>query len=82
MPQQSVLPPVIVRRCILCLLPDTGAENKGRWMTAAEMFRVMSKRNPVALRGLSAKQFSYRLSGWGLKYKHTNHDNYYFVKHP
>lgn len=55
------------------------AEEEGRWFTAAEMFRVMTKRNPSALRGISAKQLSYRLSGLGLKYKHTNHGNYYCV---
>ena len=54
-------------------------EEEGRWFTAAEMFRVMVKRNPSALRGVSAKQLSYRLSGLGLKYKHTNHGNYYLV---
>jgi hypothetical protein len=43
------------------------------------MFQVMAKRNPSALRGVSAKMLSYRLSGLGLKYKHTNHGNYYFV---
>ena len=54
-------------------------EEEGHWFTAAEMFRVMVKRNPSALRGVSAKQLSYRLSGLGLKYKHTNHGNYYLV---
>ena len=54
-------------------------EEEGRWLTAAQMFQVMAKRNPSALRGVSAKMLSYRLSGMGLKYKHTNHGNYYFV---
>ena len=54
-------------------------EGEGRWFTAAQMFQVMTRRNSVALRGLSAKQLSHRLSGLGLKYKHTNHGNYYFV---
>ena len=54
-------------------------EEEGRWLTAAQMFQVMSRRNPSALRGVSAKMLSYRLSGLGLKYKHTNHGNYYFV---
>ena len=54
-------------------------EEEGRWFTAAQMFQVMTKRNPSALRGTSAKQFSHRLSGLGLKYKHTNHGNYYQV---
>ena len=54
-------------------------EEEGRWLTAAQMFQVMARRNPSALRGVSAKMLSYRLSGMGLKYKHTNHGNYYFV---
>ena len=54
-------------------------EEEGRWLTAAQMFQVMAKRNPSALRGVSAKMLSYRLSGMGLKYKHTNHGNYYLV---
>ena len=37
------------------------------------------KRNASALRGLTAKQLSHRLSGMELKYKHTNHGNYYKV---
>lgn len=58
-------------------IPEGGEE--GRWFTAAEMFQVMTRRNPAALRGLSAKQLSHRLSGLGLKYKHTNHGNYYLA---
>ena len=54
-------------------------EEEGRWLTAAQMFQVMARRNPSALRGVSAKMLSYRLSGMGLKYKHTNHGNYYLV---
>lgn len=54
-------------------------EEEGRWFTAAQMFQIMTKRNPSALRGISAKQLSHRLSGLGLKYKHTNHGNYYLV---
>ena len=54
-------------------------DEEGRWFTAAQMFQVMVKRNPSALRGISAKQLSHRLSGMGLKYKHTNHGNYYQV---
>ena len=48
-------------------------EEEGRWFTAAQMFQIMTKRNPSALRGITAKQLSHRLQGWGLKYKHTNH---------
>ena len=54
-------------------------DEEGRWFTAAQMFQVMVKRNPSALRGISAKQLSHRLSDMGLKYKHTNHGNYYQV---
>ena len=54
-------------------------EEEGRWLTAAQMFQIMAKRNSSALRGISAKMLSYRLSGLGLKYKHTNHGNYYLV---
>lgn len=50
-----------------------------RWFTAAQMFQVMTKHNPSALRGLTAKQFSHWLQGLGLKHKHTNHGNYYQV---
>ena len=58
-------------------IPKMGEE--GRWFTAAEMFRVMAKRNPAALRGISAQHLSRRLSGLGVRYKHTNHGNYYQV---
>ena len=54
-------------------------EEEGRWFTAAQMFQIMTKRNPSALRAITAKQLSHRLQGWGLKYKHTNHGNYYQV---
>ena len=54
-------------------------EEEGCWLTAAQMFQIMVKRNPAALRGITAKQLSYRLSGLGLKHKHTNHGNYYWV---
>ena len=55
-------------------------EKEGRWMTAAEMFRAMTRKNSAALRGISAKQLSHRLSGMEIKYKHTNHGNYYYVR--
>ena len=54
-------------------------EEEGSWLTAAQMFQVMAKRNPSALRGVSVKMLSYRLSGMGLKYKYTNHGNYYLM---
>ena len=58
-------------------LPEGNEE--GRWMTAAEMSRVMLKHNPTTLRGITTKQLSHRLSGWNFKYKHTNHGNYYLA---
>lgn len=57
---------------------DKGGE--GVWLTAAEIFRAMHKFNPSALRGISAKQLSYKLVAMGLKAKHTNHGNYYFIQ--
>ena len=60
-----------------CFRVPKGEE--GRWFTAAQMFQVMMKRNPAALRGTSAKQLSHRLQGLRLKHKHTNHGNYYLV---
>ena len=55
------------------------ANEEGEWFTAAEMFRTMNKRNASALRGISAKQLSYRLTAMGFKPRHTDHGNYYHV---
>ena len=55
------------------------ADEEGEWFTAAEMFRTMNKRNASALRGISAKQLSYRLTAMGFKPRHTDHGNYYHV---
>ena len=55
------------------------ADEEGQWFTAAEMFRTLCKRNPAALRGISAKQLSYRLTVMGFKPRHTDHGNYYHV---
>lgn len=55
------------------------SEEEGQWYTAAEMFRMMNKRNASALRGISAKQLSFRLTAMGFKPKHTSHGNYYYV---
>ena len=55
------------------------ANEEGEWFTAAEMFRTMNKRNAPALRGISAKQLSYRLTAMGFKPRHTDHGNYYHV---
>ena len=54
-------------------------EEDGDWMTAAEIFRLMTKRNASALRGISAKQLSYRLTAMGFKPKHTMRGNFYHV---
>ena len=58
-------------------LPDE--THKGEWMTAAEMFKVMVKHNASALRGITAKQLSYRLRGLGLLPRHTEYGNVYQV---
>ncbi|MBQ2856832.1 MAG: DUF3874 domain-containing protein, partial [Bacteroidaceae bacterium] len=55
------------------------ADEEGQWFTAADMFRTLSKKNPAALRGISAKQLSYRLSAMRFKPKHTDHGNFYHV---
>ena len=55
------------------------ADEEGEWLTAAEMFRILSKRNASALRGISAKQLSFRLTAMGFKPRHTDHGNYYQV---
>jgi len=62
-------------------LADKEEDGKGKeWFTAAEIFGVMCRRNPAALRGMSAKQLSHKLTGMGFKAKHTNHGNYYHVR--
>ena len=54
-------------------------DEESEWLTAAEMFRILSKRNASALRGISAKQLSFRLTAMGFKPRHTDHGNYYQV---
>ena len=54
-------------------------DEEGEWFTAADMFRILSKKNPSALRGISAKQLSFRLTAMGFKPKHTDHGNFYHV---
>ena len=54
-------------------------EEEGQWFTAAEIFRFMIKRNASALRGISAKQLSFRLIAMGFKPKHTMYGNCYHV---
>ena len=54
-------------------------DEEGEWFTAADMFRTLSKKNPSALRGISAKQLSFRLTAMGFKPRHTDHGNFYHV---
>ena len=54
-------------------------EEEGDWLTAAEIFRLMNKRNASALRGISAKQLSFRLTAMGFKPRHTMRGNCYHV---
>ena len=55
------------------------ADEEGQWFTAADMFRMMNKHNASALRGISAKQLSFRLTAMGFKPRHTDHGNFYHV---
>ena len=54
---------------------------EGDWLTAAEMFCMMNRCNATALRGISAKQLSFRLNAMGFKPKHTVNGNRYCVVH-
>ena len=54
-------------------------DEAGQWFTATDMFRTLAKKNPAALRGVSAKQLSYRLIAMGFKPRHTDHGNFYHV---
>ena len=56
-------------------------KEEGDWLTAAEMFRVMNRCNASALRGISAKQLSFRLTAMGFKPRHTTNGNRYHVVH-
>ena len=55
------------------------ANEEGDWLTASEIFRLMNKHNASALRGISAKQLSYRLTAMGFKPRHTMRGNCYHV---
>lgn len=55
------------------------ADEKGQWFTSAEMFRVLTKHNAPALRGIAPTSLSRLLTGLGVRYKHTNHGNYFHV---
>lgn len=57
--------------------PSSG--EKGRWLTASEIFAFMHRFNPSALRGTTAKQLSFKLSGMGLVPKHRAYGNCYYV---
>ena len=63
-----------------CFRRPTPTE-EGDWLTASEMFRMMNRRNASALRGISAKQLSFRLTAMGFKPKHTANGNRYCVIH-
>ena len=54
-------------------------EEEGEWFTAAEIFRLMNKSNASALRGISAKHLSFRLTAMGFKPRHTMYGNWYHV---
>jgi len=43
------------------------------------MFRTLTKKNPAALRDISAKQLSFRLTAMGFRPKHTDRGNFYHV---
>lgn len=55
------------------------ADEKGQWFTSAEMFKVMNRKNSVALRGMAPTSLSRLLTSLGVRYKHTNHGNYFHV---
>lgn len=54
-------------------------EEKGQWFTSAEMFQVMNRKNAVALRGMAPTSLSRLLTSLGVRYKHTNHGNYFHL---
>lgn len=55
------------------------SDEKGQWFTSAEMFRVLNKHNAPALRGIAPTSLSRLLTVLGVRYKHTNHGNYFHV---
>ena len=63
-----------------CFRHPTHTE-EGDWLTASEMFRMMNRCNASALRGISAKQLSFRPTAMGFKPKHTVNGNRYYVVH-
>lgn len=57
--------------------PESGEQ--GVWLSAAELFKVMTKCNSVALRGYSVLQMSRRLPALGFYPRHTRVGNLYHV---
>lgn len=52
---------------------------KGIWLTTAEIFQVMRNFNSAALKDVSARQLSLKLSAMGFMAKHTSFGNRYYV---
>ena len=52
---------------------------KGIWLTTAEILQVMRKFNSAALKDVSARQLSLKLSAMGFMAKHTSFGNRYYV---
>jgi len=52
---------------------------KGIWLTAAEIYKVLHRFNSAALRDMSARQLSLRLSAMGFFAKHSTCGNRYYV---
>lgn len=51
----------------------------GIWLTTAEIYQVMRKFNSAALKDVSARQLSLKLSAMGFMTKHTCYGNRYYV---
>lgn len=52
---------------------------KGIWLTAAEIYKVLHRFNSAALKDVSARQLSLRLSAMGFCPKHSAYGNRYYV---
>lgn len=52
---------------------------KGIWLTTAEIYQILRKFNSAALRDISARQLSLKLSAMGFFAKHTSFGNRYYV---
>ena len=53
---------------------------KGIWLTAAEIYKVLHRFNSAALRDISARQLSSRLTAMGFFAKHSSYGNRYYVQ--